>query len=107
MFSVLYVIISCSSNIFPAQCEDGDVRLVDPEGKSDIRGRLELCLGQRWGTVYRGGWSTTDAQVVCNQLGFSSTGKGNAHQGHALVIRKTVVKEPQSHTLLEEEDQYS
>ena len=60
------------TNPLAAQCKDGDIRIV--EGEADLEGRVEVCLGQRWGTVSNGGWSTTDAQIVCNQLGYSSTG---------------------------------
>ena len=75
MFNELYFIFSaayCTNTVHPAQCKDGDVRLV--EGATDLEGRVELCLGQRWGTISYGGWSNTAAQVVCNHLGYSSTG---------------------------------
>lgn len=64
---------------FSAQCQDWDIRLV--EGATDMEGRLEVCLNQRWGTVshqYYYGWSSDYAQAVCNQLGYSSTGNYNA-----------------------------
>ena len=48
------------------------------EGETDMEGRLEVCLGQRWGTVTDDGWSNANAQTVCNQLGYSSTGNSNA-----------------------------
>jgi len=50
------------------------VRLL--EGETEWEGRLEVCLGRRWGTVSSDGWSTTDAQVVCRDLGYDlSNGK--------------------------------
>ena len=87
---------------FLASCEDGQVRLVknslqysyasdaDDVGRleedgyvgvvvphEELRGRLEVCLNQRWGTIHifdryveR---STTLAEVACRQLGFSPT----------------------------------
>ena len=40
------------------------------EGETEWEGRLEVCLGRRWGTVSNDGWSMTDAQVVCRDLGY-------------------------------------
>ena len=53
-------------------CQDGDVKLVD--GHSTYEGRVDVCIGQRWGTVCNTGWSTEDAHVVCRQLGYPPTG---------------------------------
>ena len=43
-------------------------------GQSAYEGRVEVCLGQRWGTVCDDGWSTADAQVLCKQLGYTTQG---------------------------------
>ena len=48
------------------------MKLVD--GRSAYEGQVEVCIGQRWGTVCNTGWSTEDAQVVCQQLGYPPTG---------------------------------
>ena len=53
-------------------CNDGDIRLSG--GRNGTEGRVEVCNRASWGTVCDDSWGSTDAQVVCNQLGFASTG---------------------------------
>ena len=45
------------------------------EGESEWEGRLEVCFSRRWGTVSSDGWTQTNTQVVCNDLGYDFTGK--------------------------------
>ena len=55
-----------------ALCQNGDVRLV---GSSDpLRGRVEVCVNQTWGTICEDFWDTNDTSVVCRQLGFAAEG---------------------------------
>ena len=56
-------------------CKNGDLRL---QGSSyQGRGRVEVCGNNVWGTICDNSWDSTDARIVCKQLGFSRFGKQN------------------------------
>ena len=55
-----------------ATCSYGDVRLVS--GSNQYEGRVEVCINDQWGTVCDDSWGTTDATIVCKQLGYAYTG---------------------------------
>lgn len=52
-------------------CADGDLRLAG--STTDGQGRVEVCIGEVWGTVCDDSWNTPDAQVACRVLGFSAS----------------------------------
>ena len=75
-----------------ATCTNGSVRLQIGEGdyyylnvneleeyyfiKDTLaRGRVEVCIGEQYGTVCDYMWDNQDASVVCRQLGFSPYGE--------------------------------
>lgn len=72
--SELQIILFCSfvAHIPIAPCENGDVKL---SGSSDpLRGRIEICMNEVWGTICDDFWDVNDTAVICRQLGFSAEG---------------------------------
>ena len=92
LIMILYI---CGFDFFcVASCEEGSVRLVvgddaesfyegdytddyhdsyyDKDGLT--RGRVEVCVGGRYGTICNDDWDYQDASVICSQLGFSPYG---------------------------------
>lgn len=50
------------------------------QGMAASRGRVEVCLDQKWNSVCDNSWSEEDAKVVCQQLGYSlSVALGKSH----------------------------
>ena len=55
-----------------ANCEEGDVRVMD--GDITQGGRVEVCANNIWGSICSDGFDFTDAYVVCKELGLGESG---------------------------------
>ena len=58
--------------LFALECSDDSVRLVDGDNYNATSGRVEFCVGGRWGTVCNEAWGEDEADVVCQQLGLNT-----------------------------------
>ena len=68
MESMFYQYTLVDNNV----CEERTIRLAD--GIIEQEGRVEVCLNGVWGSVCDDGWEKADAHVVCNEMGYFSSG---------------------------------
>lgn len=68
------MIVEIKCNI-PTTCTNGHIRLQGGlPNNYNYLGRVEICRNNIWGTICNNGWGVAEAQVVCRELGFSTSG---------------------------------
>ena len=55
-----------------APCTNGELRLAGSNIPNE--GRVEICMNNVWSTVCGDSWGSSDATVVCRQLGYLTQG---------------------------------
>ena len=73
---IVLLLLSLDSTFEPDECTHGEIKLVG--GNGDHEGTVHVCINQVWSTICDFGWSSADAGVVCQQLGYQRGGKSCA-----------------------------
>ena len=70
-------------SVCSVMCNDGDLRL---GGTTPVpnEGRVEICIGETWGTICDNSWDNNDATVACRALGFSAIGEWSPRRSNSL-----------------------
>ena len=70
-----------------APCTTGQVQLAG--GNIPNEGRVEICISTNvWSTVCDDSWSSVDATVVCQQLGYSTQGNNRIKHNYKIFASK-------------------
>ena len=75
LLQYLLLVILASATEY-VNCTDGDTRLVG--GETENEGNVQICYSNAWGSVCDDSWDTSDANVVCHQLGLQPYGTHNS-----------------------------
>ncbi|XP_003383610.2 PREDICTED: tyrosine-protein kinase receptor UFO-like isoform X2 [Amphimedon queenslandica] len=67
---ILLLVLSLISFHLAQCCRYGEVRLAD--GRVETEGRVEICIGDSWGTVCDDRFTNINAAVVCRQIGYTT-----------------------------------
>ncbi len=66
---------SASYYSFLAPCMNGNIQTRGIGRSLNERiGRVEVCVNSSWGNICSQSWSSTEASVICKQLGLSRYG---------------------------------
>ena len=63
----MYMYIAIDST----NCSHGDIKLTG--GKSNDKGDVQICVNGTWGYICSWSWFYSNMNVVCRQLGYTTT----------------------------------
>ena len=63
------------------ECADGDIRRLE-----DLDGLIEICVSNTWARLCAESLEQNEAEVACQQLGFSAESKHNCYEKISIQI---------------------
>ena len=73
MYLVFSFILTVAMSVQNDHCSDYDIKLVD--GPSANEGKVLMCINRVWGALCNNNINSTDAAVICRQLGYRAEGE--------------------------------
>lgn len=77
------------TNAQNSNCTDYEVQLID--GDSANEGKVLVCINGVWGLLCSNSIGRTDANVICNQLGYSTDGTYKCIYGFSIIYTTGIV----------------